>query len=118
MRRRVCFTAQDTILKYVSGAYPLTEAMALRAVVAGPILGLLIWRTEGFAALAQNAGFLLTRAVVLFFAYFAYYWRSQPCRWPMPWRCILPCHCLLRFLPGPIWANGPMQRCGVRCSSG
>lgn len=67
------FTAQDTILKYVSGGYPLTEAMALRAIVAGPILGFLIWRTEGFAALGKNAGFLLARAVVLFFAYFAYY---------------------------------------------
>ena len=67
------FTAQDTILKAVSGNYPLTEAMALRAVVAGPILGFIIWRSEGFAALARNAGFLFARAVVLFFAYFAYY---------------------------------------------
>ncbi|MGB8818352.1 MAG: DMT family transporter [Rhizobiaceae bacterium] len=67
------FTAQDTILKAVSGGYPLTEAMALRAIVAGPILAFLIWRSEGFAALGRNAGFLFARAVVLFFAYFAYY---------------------------------------------
>jgi drug/metabolite transporter (DMT)-like permease len=67
------FTAQDTILKAVSGNYPLTEAMALRAMVAGPILAVIIGRSEGFAALGRNAGFLLARAVVLFFAYFAYY---------------------------------------------
>ncbi len=67
------FTAQDTILKSVSGNYPLTEAMALRALVAGPILAFIIGRSEGFAALGRNAGFLLARAVVLFFAYFAYY---------------------------------------------
>lgn len=67
------FTAQDTILKAVSGNYPLTEAMALRALVAGPILAIIIARSEGFSALGRNAGFLLARAVVLFIAYFSYY---------------------------------------------
>ncbi len=67
------FTAQDTILKAVSSNYPLTEAMALRAIVAGPIIGFIIWRSEGFAALGRNAGFLFARAVVLFLAYFSYY---------------------------------------------
>ena len=67
------FTAQDTILKHVSGDYPLTEAMFLRAIVAGPILGYMVWQSEGFSALRRNPGFLLLRAVVLFFAYFAYY---------------------------------------------
>ena len=67
------FTAQDTILKHISGDYPLTEAMFLRAIVAGPILGFMVWRTAGFASLWKNPGFLLLRAVVLFFAYFAYY---------------------------------------------
>ena len=67
------FTAQDTILKYVSGDYPLTEAMFLRAIVAGPILGFMVWKSDGFAALWRNPGFLFARAVVLFFAYFAYY---------------------------------------------
>jgi drug/metabolite transporter (DMT)-like permease len=67
------FTAQDTILKSVSGSYPLTEAMALRAVVAWPILAFIVWRTEGLSAVKRDAGFLLVRAVVLFLAYFAYY---------------------------------------------
>lgn len=67
------FTAQDTILKHVSGGYPLTEAMALRAIIAGPILGFLVWRAEGFAALGRDPGFLLARAIVMFLAYFAYY---------------------------------------------
>lgn len=67
------FTGQDTILKYVSGSYPVTEAMALRAIVAGPILGVMVWWTVGFRALVNHAGFLFGRSVVLFFAYFAYY---------------------------------------------
>ena len=41
------FTLQDTILKYVSGGYPLTEAMALRGLVALPLLTFIIWRGEG-----------------------------------------------------------------------
>ncbi len=67
------FTAQDTILKSVSGSYPLTEAMALRAVVAWPIIAFMVWRAEGLSAVKRDAGFLLARAVVLFLAYFAYY---------------------------------------------
>jgi drug/metabolite transporter (DMT)-like permease len=67
------FTAQDTILKSVSGSYPLTEAMVLRAIVAGPILAALVWWTGDMAALTKHKGFLLARSAVLFVAYFAYY---------------------------------------------
>ena len=67
------FTAQDTILKYVSGDYPLTEAMFLRAIIAGPILGVMVWKAGGLKSLLRDPGFLLARAIVLFFAYFAYY---------------------------------------------
>ncbi len=67
------FTLQDTILKYVSGGYPLTEAMALRGLVALPLLTFIIWRGEGLAALTRDTGFLLGRAVVLCLAYFSYY---------------------------------------------
>jgi drug/metabolite transporter (DMT)-like permease len=67
------FTVQDTILKFVSGSYPLTQAMVLRGIVALPILGLMVWATTGLSALARDLGFVYARAVVLFVAYFAYY---------------------------------------------
>ena len=67
------FTAQDTILKSVSGTYPLTEALALRSFVSVPLLALMVWWTDGFAALTKNAGFLMGRSVVLFIAYSCYY---------------------------------------------
>ncbi len=67
------FTAQDTILKSVSGTYPLTEALALRSFVSVPLLALMVWWTDGFVALTKNAGFLMGRSVVLFIAYSCYY---------------------------------------------
>jgi drug/metabolite transporter (DMT)-like permease len=67
------FTVQDTILKFVSGAYPLTQAMTLRGIVALPILGAMVWATTGLGALSRDLGFVYARAVVLFLAYFAYY---------------------------------------------
>jgi drug/metabolite transporter (DMT)-like permease len=67
------FTVQDTILKFVSGGYPLTQAMALRGVVALPILGIMVWTTTGLGALKQDLAFVYGRAVVLFLAYFSYY---------------------------------------------
>lgn len=67
------FTAQDTILKSVSGTYPLTEALALRSFVSVPMLAVMVWWTDGFAALTKNVRFLFMRSVVLFIAYSCYY---------------------------------------------
>ena len=67
------FSLQDTILKFLSGLYPLTEAMTFRGVVALPLLAAIVVSTEGLPALGRDVGFLLLRAVVLFVAYFAYY---------------------------------------------
>jgi drug/metabolite transporter (DMT)-like permease len=67
------FSIQDALLKYVSGSYPLTEALVFRTVVAVPILTYLVWRGDGLAALFKNVGFLALRAFILFFAYTAYY---------------------------------------------
>lgn len=67
------FTAQDTILKSVSGTYPLTEALALRSFVSVPLLALMVWWTDGFAALTKNVGFLMGRSIVLLMAYSCYY---------------------------------------------
>ncbi len=67
------FTLQDTILKFASGSYALTEAMTLRGVVALPILFIMVWSTTGLGALTRDLRFVYGRAVVLFVAYFAYY---------------------------------------------
>ena len=67
------FSMQDSILKFVAGAYPLTQAMALRGLVALPILGTMVWATIGLRALRRDLGFVYGRALVLFIAYFSYY---------------------------------------------
>ncbi|MGL4488458.1 MAG: DMT family transporter [Rhizobiaceae bacterium] len=67
------FTLQDTILKFASGSYALTQAMTLRGIVALPILLVMVSSTTGLAALTRDLRFVYGRAVVLFIAYFAYY---------------------------------------------
>ncbi len=68
------FSLQDLIIKKVSGAYPLTQVMAIRSVVAFPILLWLVQRDAGWRRIYQGQlKPLIWRAVVLFLSYTAYY---------------------------------------------
>lgn len=68
------FSLQDVILKALSGAYPVTQAMTFRSIVALPILLALVGTTVGLKALRSNRlGLLALRAVISFGAYTTYY---------------------------------------------
>jgi drug/metabolite transporter (DMT)-like permease len=65
---------QDALIKAVSGTYPVTEALAIRAVVAMPILLVCVHIEAGLPSLASKLlGFLLIRAAILFASYTSYY---------------------------------------------
>jgi drug/metabolite transporter (DMT)-like permease len=68
------FSAQDAIIKQVSGGYPLTEVVFIRSCVAGPILLYLVQRESGWRSIfATHLGTLTLRAIIMFGAYTAYY---------------------------------------------
>ena len=68
------FSLQDALIKAISGTYPVTEALAIRALVALPILLVLVHADAGLGALvSKRMGFLTVRATILFTSYTAYY---------------------------------------------
>jgi drug/metabolite transporter (DMT)-like permease len=68
------FSLQDPLIKALADAYPVTQAMTVRSVVALPILFALVWASSGAAALrSRRAGLLALRAVLSFGAYMSYY---------------------------------------------
>ncbi|MGB3538377.1 MAG: DMT family transporter [Mesorhizobium sp.] len=68
------FSLQDPIIKAVSGRYPLTEVMAIRCLVAFPILMAIVHRENGLGALlSPHLALLVLRAAILFFSYTFYY---------------------------------------------
>jgi drug/metabolite transporter (DMT)-like permease len=68
------FSLQDAIIKQVSGAYPLTQVVVIRSLVAFPILLALVMREVGWRALFGNdLGALILRALIMFVSYTAYY---------------------------------------------
>lgn len=68
------FSLQDAIIKQVSGAYPLTQVVVIRSLVAFPILFTLVQREVGWRALFGNQlGPLVLRALIMFVSYSAYY---------------------------------------------
>ncbi|HVY98763.1 MAG TPA: DMT family transporter [Dongiaceae bacterium] len=68
------FSVQDVILKDYSTTYPLTEAVAVRAVTAIVILLIQICRREGLRSLLpRHAGLFLLRGAVMMVAYGGYY---------------------------------------------
>ncbi|MEO6299125.1 MAG: EamA family transporter, partial [Paracoccaceae bacterium] len=68
------FSVQDLILKLISGAYPLYEAMTIRGLTSTPILLMFVWLEGGRASLF-NAGTkqMILRGAVMFLAYFTFY---------------------------------------------
>ena len=70
------FSLQDAILKLISltGDYPVTEAVAIRSVIAIPILLVFASLETGLRSLVSpRAGWLALRALVLFISYTTYY---------------------------------------------
>lgn len=68
------FSLQDAIIKQVSGAYPLTQVVAIRSLVATPILLALVQHEVGWRALyASPLGPLIWRSLTMLVAYTAYY---------------------------------------------
>jgi drug/metabolite transporter (DMT)-like permease len=68
------FSLQDVILKRLSGGYPLSEAMTLRALVTAPLLMILAHRDGGLGTLfTPGLRQMLGRGAIMFLAYTAYY---------------------------------------------
>lgn len=68
------FSLQDLILKLLSGAYPLHEAMVVRSIAAIPFLLLIAHRDGGLGTLlSPGRGQMLGRGVMNFLAYTSYY---------------------------------------------
>lgn len=68
------FSFQDVILKLLSGAYPLYEAMIIRGLTTAPLLLLAARYDGGLRALTTpRLRLMLARGVVFFFAYTCYY---------------------------------------------
>ncbi|TJW74664.1 MAG: DMT family transporter, partial [Mesorhizobium sp.] len=68
------FSLQDPLVKAVSGSYPVTEVMAIRAIVALPILVVVVQADVGLKALlSKRTGMLTLRAFIQFSSYTAYY---------------------------------------------
>lgn len=68
------FSLQDPLVKAVSSTYPVTEVMAIRSIVALPILILLVHADVGLRAiLSKRFGLLTIRAFIQFSSYTVYY---------------------------------------------
>lgn len=68
------FSLQDPIIKAVSGRYPLTQVMAIRSIVALPILLAIVHFEVGLRTLlSKRLGLLTLRATILFSSYTLYY---------------------------------------------
>ena len=68
------FSIQDVILKYVSGSYPLHEAVAIRCTAAVPILLFMLYRRgELHRLISRRTGALVARGGLLILAYGTYY---------------------------------------------
>jgi drug/metabolite transporter (DMT)-like permease len=68
------FSVQDVIIKLISGAYPVHQAMTIRSLVALPLLLGLVALNGGIATLASRcAPLLLVRGAIMFSSYTSYY---------------------------------------------
>ena len=68
------FSMQDVILKWISGSYPLTQAMAIRSTTAIVILLIWIGRVEGLHKIfSRRWRTLAWRGTILMVAYGTYY---------------------------------------------
>lgn len=70
----ILFSVQDAIVKSVSGAFSLTEVVAIRSIVSMPILLAIVHWEAGLSALiSRNVKLLVYRALIMLTAYTTYY---------------------------------------------
>ncbi len=67
------FSIQDVILKWLSGTYPVHEALAIRSLVATPILYVVVRRAGGLRRSDASWRALAGRGALLLVSYGAYY---------------------------------------------
>ena len=68
------FSGQDWIIKLLSGAYPVHQAIAIRGVVAVLILlAFIAWSGKIGSLRSKRMGLLIVRGLVLMMAYTTYY---------------------------------------------
>jgi drug/metabolite transporter (DMT)-like permease len=68
------FALQDVVIKAISAAYPLHEAMVLRSITSFPLLFFLVWKDGGFRTLIRPGWpWMLLRGVIACLAYTSYY---------------------------------------------
>jgi drug/metabolite transporter (DMT)-like permease len=68
------FSMQDTVIKLISGDHAVTLALVVRAIVAFPILVILVWKNAGISSLdTPKWGFLCLRGAILLVAYTSYF---------------------------------------------
>jgi drug/metabolite transporter (DMT)-like permease len=68
------FSLQDVIIKTVAGSYPVHEVVAIRCIVALPLLlAMLHWQGGIRAVLSPRKGWLALRGAILIVAYTTYY---------------------------------------------
>lgn len=68
------FSLQDLIIKLMSSSYPVTQAVAIRSVIALPILAMMLAFDGGWSRLwTKQAGWVLLRALILLCTYLSYY---------------------------------------------
>jgi drug/metabolite transporter (DMT)-like permease len=68
------FSIQDVIIKLISGSYPVFQAIAIRSLVALPLILALVALNGGLGTLLSNrAPLLLVRGTIMFVSYTVYY---------------------------------------------
>jgi drug/metabolite transporter (DMT)-like permease len=68
------FSLQDIVIKWISGAYPISQVLVIRCVVAmGPLLVILAWDGGLGGLRTRRLGALLLRGGLLFLSYTTYY---------------------------------------------
>ena len=68
------FSLQDPIIKSLSGAYPVTEAIGFRGLFAMPLFTLMVWRSGGLSLLwTKRPRALIGRGCLQMGSYTAYY---------------------------------------------
>src|SRR5712671_163050 len=63
----------DTVVKWLSGDYPVHQVLVIRCLIGIPILAFIVHRNASFASLiGPGAGLSLTRGLIMSSAYLAF----------------------------------------------
>lgn len=68
-----CATSQDSLMKYLSGGYPIHQLLAIRSLVAIPVILGIIVSTTGLASIpTRHLGRVLLRGSILFVGFMSF----------------------------------------------